>query len=273
MLHFLLHLVVIRPQFLQPVTDENIWRQFDKYALRVHRFTHRCCDSPNYHEDIPPIHPSVYLLLARTKRYLFPNLRTLRAATDQYTTPIELIFCITHTFELAPSNERYGLTDATYAVGTTLDMLTTANGDMPSVHIHYLELRAVVPVESFDKLLSLTKLRSLRVNGINWEHKDSDDVASDYILHLSKLPHLQDLLLSIQEGEAFLPAYNDGFPSLKRLTIQSSGPSLESFFSALLKWNTRVSGLAELRSRLEAWSARFAALERQAKTLASLRIT
>jgi hypothetical protein len=126
-------------------------------------------------------------------------------------------------------------------------------------------------------------LRSLRVNGII---REDDDVASDYILRLSMLPHLKDLLLSLQENESFLPARNGGFQSLKYLTIQSNGPSLENFFDAIpsnrlqyvtimdsVEWNTRISGHTELRFMLEGWGACFAALERQAKTLTTLRIT
>jgi hypothetical protein len=223
-------------QFLHAVTDENVWCQFDSYAQRVREFTHRCRDSQGAMGDIPAIHPSVYVLLARTKKYIFPNLRTLHAATDQSTTPLELILCITpslRSFQLAPSDERYALTDKTYTIWVTLDMLATGNGGTPNVNIQYLEMRAVVPVnlKYLDKILSLTNLCSLRVNGII---REDDDVASDYVLRLSMLPHLKDLLLSLQENETFFPARNGGFQSLKYLTIQGNGPSLENFFDAIL---------------------------------------
>jgi hypothetical protein len=204
-------------QFCNAVTNEDIWRKFDNYAFRVREFTHRCRDDFNHFDDGPVIHPSLYVLLAKTKKYIFPNLHNLHAASTKCNTPLELMLCITpslHIFRLAPSNEKYRFADTSYTVDTTLDMLTTGNGGAPNAHLQRLELRTIISGHDLDKIGSLTNLRSLRVTGIEPETQDGFE-GSPYLKRLSRLPYLQELLLSLEENETFLSVENDGFPSLK----------------------------------------------------------
>jgi hypothetical protein len=117
------------------------------------------------------------------------------------------MLCITpslHISRLAPSNEKYGFADTSYTVDTTLDMLTTGNGGAPNAHLQRLELRTIISGHDLDKIGSLTNLRSLRVTGIKPETQGGFE-GSAYLQRLSRLPYLQELLLSLEENETFLP--------------------------------------------------------------------
>jgi hypothetical protein len=155
--------------------------------------------------------------------------------------------------------------------------------DNQGAPVRHLVLQTFVPSTHLDQLISLRQLRTLRLMGITPEYIGG----INYLQRLSTLPHLQDLLLILQENEFFQPLPHDGFPSLEQIVIQGSAPSVQYLLSALppsrlkyirivdgvYNWALTVFGPGEVRARMEGWNVCFSALASQAETLTCLHIT
>jgi hypothetical protein len=166
-------------------------------------------------------------------------------------------------------------------LGKIFDILTTPSRDgSQSPQLQDLQLHATLPSSCLDQLASLRQLRILRLTDITPEYIGG----VDYLRRLSTLPYLYDLFLTTKDGEFFRRVPQDGFPSLKRLTLQGRPPNLQSLLLALPhncleyiviidvvhNWGQLISG--EMRIRLQEWCACFSALAQQAGTLTELHV-
>jgi hypothetical protein len=275
--------------------EDNAWHRFEIYANRVRKFKQV--------EDVMNL--NILRIIMNNEMLkshcIFPKLQTLDTFHINDWTPIILIErIIPPSLRFLQVISREGsrkLDHQADIVGKMLSILTTPSHPSSSdsyddtqhnanqsAELQFLALHAIMPSSHLDKLVSLRQLRFLFLTmGVTPEHIGQ----IDYLQHLSTLPHLHDLGLTLQSNELFRSVLHDGFPSLERLTIQSETPSLQHLLYALppsrLKdvkiydvvydWSSTVTGSAEVRARLEGWNEGFGALVRQAETLTAVHIT
>lgn len=264
-------------------SDPDGWHLFDTYASRVREFT----QIPNV-TNLQILH---ILIHERTKtQSIFPNLRILNPVyISDFTSPhfLEHIIPPSLSFlEVITANKQPGNMDyKADMIRRMFDILAIHNETevSESSQLQHLRLYDVMPSSHLDKLLSLRQLRVLYLWGITPESVEG----IDYLECLSTLPYLCNLGFSLQENEVFRSVPQDGFPSLKKLVIQSNALSLQSFVAALppdrltsisisdsiSDWTSSALGPREVRTRLEEWRACFAALVKHSGAFTTLNIT